>query len=310
MPCDGARRARGALAWRARRILGAAAGPGNAPRARPRAGTPPTVRKWRGRGAEAPARVLAVDAAPAARARARACRPPAQCGRPVTARASAPPSRPARARVWWGAADRQPHRSRSWRNATARDAAADAFAARVAARGTGDADAPRRRRAAATASAAPSGPASRRWRAPPRTAAACAAHRAPVSAPDPAAPWRVLAAHRNPHQAAALVRRGAARCGLADALGVPGRAGAPPSQATRAACRADPAHRLQFRSPLHPSWRNQRARWFGLRARRVRNRGDFAALEALRARLLACLADCTQTARPVNGTYTGRPLRC
>jgi putative transposase len=101
-----------ALALRARIVLEAAAGGRNEPLARQCGCTPKTVRKWRARWADATARLLAVDDAPAALAQAvaaaladaprpgapgtftaeqivqiinLACRPPAQVGRPVAA---------------------------------------------------------------------------------------------------------------------------------------------------------------------------------------------------------------------------------
>ena len=93
-----------ALALRARIVLDAAAGGRNEPLARRLDCTPKTVRKWRGRWADAAARLLAVDDDPAALAQAvaaalagtftaeqvvqiinLACRPPEQLGRPVAA---------------------------------------------------------------------------------------------------------------------------------------------------------------------------------------------------------------------------------
>jgi len=141
---------------------------------------------------------------------------------------------------------------------------------------------------------------------PTRTEGACAAQRAQGLAPAPDACWRALADNRNTHQSAALVRLVAARCGLAADLGVHGQSGLRRSHATR----GDPAPRRQFRyPPKHPSRRNQRARWFGLLARRVRKRGNFAALDALRERLPEFIAYDNRTAAPCKWTDKGRPLR-
>lgn len=146
---------------------------------------------------------------------------------------------------------------------------------------------------------------------PTRTEADFAAHIAQVIDIDPEAPWLFVADNLNTHQSEALVRLVAARCGLAEELGVKGRTGILRSQATRAAFLSDTAHRIQFLyTPKHTSWLNQIELWFGILARRVLKRGDFASLDALRERILAFIAYFNQTAHPFKWTYKGRPLRC
>ena len=146
---------------------------------------------------------------------------------------------------------------------------------------------------------------------PTRTEADFAAHIARVIDTDPEAAWLFVADNLNTHQSEALVRLVADRDGIAADLGVKGLSGVLRSQATRAAFLADPAHRISFLyTPKHTSWLNQIELWFGILARRVLKRGDFASLDALRERLLAFIAYFNQTAHPFRWTYKGRPLRC
>ena len=144
---------------------------------------------------------------------------------------------------------------------------------------------------------------------PTRTEADFAAHIAQVIGTDPDAPWLLLADNRNTHQSEALVRLVAARCGLPDDLGGQGQSGILRSQASRAAFLGDPAHRIQFLyTPKHTSWLNQIELWFGILARRVLKRGDFASVAALRERILEFTRYFNQTAAPFKWTYKGRPL--
>lgn len=144
---------------------------------------------------------------------------------------------------------------------------------------------------------------------PTRTEEDFAAHIAQAIATDPDAPWLFLADNLNTHQSEALVRLVAARCGLPDELGVKGQSGILQSMPTRAAFLADPAHRIHFLyTPKHTSWLNQIELWFSILVRRVLKRGNFASLDALRARILAFIAYFNQTATPFKWTFKGRPL--
>ncbi len=144
---------------------------------------------------------------------------------------------------------------------------------------------------------------------PTRTGSDFAAHIAQVVDPDPDAPWRFRADNVNTHHSETLVRLVAARCGLADDLGVQGQSGVLQPQATRAAFRSDPAHRIQFLStPKHTSRLEQIALWFGILARRVLKRGDFPSTDALRQRILQFIAYDNRTAAPFKWTDKGRPL--
>jgi transposase len=101
----------------------------------------------------------------------------------------------------------------------------------------------------------------------------------------------------------------AERCDLPGHLGVKGQSGILHSQASRAAFLGDPAHRIRFLyTPTHTSWLNQIELWFSILVRRVLKRGNFASLDALRARILTFIAYCNQTAHPFRWTYTGRAL--
>ena len=144
---------------------------------------------------------------------------------------------------------------------------------------------------------------------PTRTEADFAAHSAQTIATDPDARWLVLADNRNTHHSETLVRLVASHCALAADLGVKGVSGILHAMATRAAFLSDPAQRIQFLStPKHTSWRNQIKRWCSILVRRVRKRGNFASLDALRDRILAFIASCNQTAHPFRWTATGRAL--
>ena len=144
---------------------------------------------------------------------------------------------------------------------------------------------------------------------PTRTEADFAAHIARTIDTDPDSVWLFVVDQLNTHQSEALVRLVAQRCALTDDLGVKGESGALRSMATRAAFLSDPAHRIQVvYVPKHTSWLNQIEIWFSILVRRVLKRGNFASVDALRARILEFIAYFNQTAKPFKWTYTGRPL--
>jgi transposase len=144
---------------------------------------------------------------------------------------------------------------------------------------------------------------------PTRTEADFAAHTARTIDTDPEAAWLFLTDQLNTHQSEALVRLVAERCGLTEDLGVKGHAGILRSMATRASFLSDPAQRIQLLyTPKHTSWLNQIELWFSILVRRVLKRGNFASLDALRARILEFIAYFNRTATPFKWTCTGRVL--
>jgi transposase len=144
---------------------------------------------------------------------------------------------------------------------------------------------------------------------PTRTEADFAAHIGRTIDRDPEGVWLFLTDQLNTHQSETLVRLGAARCGVEEALGEKGKSGVLRSMATRAAFLSDVTHRIPFvYLPKHTSWLNQVEMWFSILVRRVLKRGDFPSLDALQARIMAFIAYFNKTAKPFKWTYTGRPL--
>ena len=99
-------------------------------------------------------------------------------------------------------------------------------------------------------------------------------------------------------------------CRIAEELGEKEKRGVLKSMQTRAECLSDVRHRIRFLyTPKHPSWLNQSEMWCSILARRVRKRGNFTSVEALRERILAFINYFNRTmAKPFKWTYTGRPL--
>jgi hypothetical protein len=144
---------------------------------------------------------------------------------------------------------------------------------------------------------------------PTRTEADVAQHIAQTVDTDPEASWICITDQLNIHQSAALVRLVAERCAITDDVGVKGQPGMLPSMARRAALLSDSTHRIQFGSvPKHTSWLNQVEIGLGILVRRVIRRGNVTSTDDLRAKILACIDDFNQTAKPFRWTYAGRPL--
>jgi hypothetical protein len=143
---------------------------------------------------------------------------------------------------------------------------------------------------------------------PTRTEEDFVAHVGQTVATDPEAGWVFLVDNLNTHCSAGLVAWVAARCAIADNLGVKEPHGILHSMATRRAFLADPGHRIRFiYTPPHCSWLNQVEIWFGALTRLLLRRGSFASPQALREKILAFITYYNATrAKPIRWTYTGR----
>ena len=116
----------------------------------------------------------------------------------------------------------------------------------------------------------------------------------------------------NTHQSESLVRYVARDAAIAQSsLGVKGKEGILQSQGSRAAFLSDPTHRIRFcYTPKHASWMNQIEIWFGILARKVIRRGNFASLADLQQRLEAFVDYFNRTmAKPFKWTCQGKPLQ-
>ena len=146
---------------------------------------------------------------------------------------------------------------------------------------------------------------------PSRTAADFLAHLQQVVATDPdAARWHIAADNLNIHLSTPLVRYVAARSGVAEDLGEPGKRGILRTRHTRAAFLADPSHAIVFHyTPKHASWMNQVEIWLSILTRKLLRRGSFTSVADLTARVLAFITYYNATmAKPFKWTYQGKAL--
>lgn len=146
---------------------------------------------------------------------------------------------------------------------------------------------------------------------PTRTEADFVAHIRGVVATDPAATrWHFVVDNLNTHQSEALVRYVAGHAEVADDLGVKGKAGILASQPSRAAFLRAPSHTIVFHyTPKHSAWLNQVEIWLSILVRKLLQRGSFASVEELQAKVLAFIAYYNRTmAKPFKWTGQGKAL--
>lgn len=116
----------------------------------------------------------------------------------------------------------------------------------------------------------------------------------------------------NTHQSESLVQYVARDAAIPESLlGTKGKEGVLHTQESRARFLNDPTHRIRFcYTPKHASWMNQIEIWFGILARKVIRRGNFASLADLQHKLEAFVEYFNRTmAKPFKWTYQGKPLR-
>ncbi len=115
----------------------------------------------------------------------------------------------------------------------------------------------------------------------------------------------------NTHQSESLVQYVARDAAIPEnLLGTKGKEGVLHTQESRARFLNDPSHRIRFcYTPKHASWMNQIEIWFGILARKVIRRGNFASLADLQQKLEAFIDYFNRTmAKPFKWTYQGKPL--
>lgn len=116
----------------------------------------------------------------------------------------------------------------------------------------------------------------------------------------------------NTHQSESLVQYVARDAAIPESLlGTKGKEGVLHTQNSRARFLTDPTHRIRFcYTPKHASWMNQIEIWFGILARKVIRRGNFASLADLQHKLEAFIDYFNRTmAKPFKWTYQGKPLQ-
>ena len=146
---------------------------------------------------------------------------------------------------------------------------------------------------------------------PTRTEADFGAHVERTIDTDPDAIWIFVVDQLDTHRSAKLVELVARRCGIAEDLGVKGKAGTLKSKKTRKKFLEDASHRIRFvYTPRHCSWLNQVEPWFSILARRLLKRSSFTSVEDRKTRALQLIAYFNSVlAKPFRRPFTGRPLQ-
>ena len=122
--------------------------------------------------------------------------------------------------------------------------------------------------------------------------------------------WIFINDQLNTHKSETLVRLVAKLIDFKGELGVKGKSGILENTQTRQAFLSDSSHRIRFAyTPKHCSWLNQVEIWFGIVARKVIKRGNFASKDDLRRKIDEFIDYFNRTmAKPYKWTCKGIPL--
>ncbi len=122
--------------------------------------------------------------------------------------------------------------------------------------------------------------------------------------------WIFISDQLNTHKSETLVRLVACLIGFEGELGIKGKSGILKDTKTRQKFLSDSNHRIRFAyTPKHCSWLNQVEIWFGILARKVIKRGNFASKDDLRQKIVDFIDYFNRTmAKPYKWTCKGIPL--
>ncbi len=122
--------------------------------------------------------------------------------------------------------------------------------------------------------------------------------------------WVFISDQLNTHKSETLVRLVAGLIDYKGELGVKEKSGILQNTKTRQEFLSDSSHRIRFAyTPKHCSWLNQVEIWFGILARKVIKRGNFASKDDLRRKIVDFIDYFNRTmAKPYKWTCKGIPL--
>jgi len=122
--------------------------------------------------------------------------------------------------------------------------------------------------------------------------------------------WIFISDQLNTHKSETLVRLVARLIDFKEPLGTKGKSGILEDTKTRQKFLSDSSHRIRFvYTPKHCSWLNQVEIWFGILAKKVLKRGNFASKDDLRRKIADFIDYFNRTmAKPYKWTCKGIPL--